>query len=104
MRDTVFTRIEVHWGHTGPVVYVFGRAQALRISFCPEWGAVWLVGSPPSGPAYASIRAALEAGLKEAAWSGIPLGKPIRHRTLRRGTVAEAASTAQRLVRRLGVQ
>jgi hypothetical protein len=95
MADIVLTRVEVH---PGPVVYVYGRAQVLKFS---RVDGGWLVGSPPRGPVYPSLREAIHAAVQSAAWSGVPWATPVLwYRTLRRGSVAEAASTARRLVRR----
>jgi len=97
MADIVLTRIEVH---PGPIVYIYGRAQVLRLTLDVEEGG-WLVGSPPRGPVYPSLREAIHAAVQSAAWSGVPWATaPLWYRTLRRGSVAEAASTARRLVRR----
>jgi hypothetical protein len=93
MRDTVFTRIEIH---PGPSIYFCNGTRIIEVVRHMYGG--WLVGYPAHGPIHQSIREALEAALAAAEWADRPHGRPLWYRTLRRGSIAEAASTARRLV------
>ena len=94
MIDIVLTRVDVH---PGPTVHVWAQGRVLRLSRGLAGG--WLVGWPAHGPYYPDLRAALRAAIEAAEWMDPGEGGPLWYRTLRRGSVAEAASTARRLLR-----
>jgi hypothetical protein len=88
-----FTRVEVH---AGGIIYLCSGSRIIEITRHMYGG--WLVGSPCHEPIYQSLRQAIEAGTAAAEWADRPYGRPLWYRTLRRGSLAEAASTARRLV------
>jgi glyoxylase-like metal-dependent hydrolase (beta-lactamase superfamily II) len=95
MADIVLTRVEVH---PGPTVLVWSLGRVIRLSRDLAGG--WLVGWPGHGPCYPDLRAAIGAAVAAEEWMAPPEGGPLWYRTLRRRSIAEAASTARRLVRR----